>query len=191
MKGRDTASPESRLAGRVPGRPPVRGGSRADGRRGGRARTYFQRFPLEVVTPLRGGYRAGPDPGIQRLEAGGPVQAGRPISSSTRTGSYPARSRPRWSSRATAGSIPEEDRRLRGPGRQEPVRPGLRGQPDEPGGRPATDPGQRRSSARSPRARPRGSTGRSACLVIQPPGRQSPPRGPVQRAATSASAGRA
>ena len=51
MKGRDTASPETRLAAEYLAAHLFAAGAEPMGDEGQGARTYFQRFPLEIVTP--------------------------------------------------------------------------------------------------------------------------------------------
>lgn len=55
MKGRDTASPESRLAAEYIAAHLFAAGGEPLGDGGSQGRTYFQRFPLEVSTPLEEG----------------------------------------------------------------------------------------------------------------------------------------
>ncbi|APW63640.1 M20/M25/M40 family metallo-hydrolase [Paludisphaera borealis] len=55
MKGRDTASPEIRLAGEYLAAHLYAAGAQPLGDQSPKGRTYFQRFPLEVVTPLSQG----------------------------------------------------------------------------------------------------------------------------------------
>jgi hypothetical protein len=55
MKGRDTASPEIRLAGEYLAAHLFAAGAEPLGDQGPRGRTYFQSFPLEVITPLEEG----------------------------------------------------------------------------------------------------------------------------------------
>src|SRR4051812_39114658 len=51
MKGRDTASPETRLAAEYLAAHLFAAGAEPMGDQGAGGRTYFQRFPLEVITP--------------------------------------------------------------------------------------------------------------------------------------------
>src|SRR5271157_2328938 len=55
MKGRDTASPETRLAAEYLAAHLFAAGAEAMGDQGPDGRTYFQSFPLEVVTPQEAG----------------------------------------------------------------------------------------------------------------------------------------
>ncbi len=55
MKGRDTASPETRVASEYLAAHLFAAGAEPLGDHDGPARTYFQSFPLEVVTPLEAG----------------------------------------------------------------------------------------------------------------------------------------
>ncbi len=55
MKGRDTASPETRVASEYLAAHLFAAGAEPLGDRDGQDRTYFQSFPLEVVTPLEAG----------------------------------------------------------------------------------------------------------------------------------------
>ena len=59
MKGRDTATPESRLAGEYLAAHLFGCGAEPLGERDGHGPTYFQSFPLEVVTPLEEGTELG------------------------------------------------------------------------------------------------------------------------------------
>jgi hypothetical protein len=55
MKGRDTASDEIRLAAEYLATRLIAAGAEPGGESAGRSRTYFQRFPLEIVTPQEEG----------------------------------------------------------------------------------------------------------------------------------------
>jgi hypothetical protein len=55
MKGRDTASPEARLAAEYLAAHLFAAGAQPMGDQGPGGRTYFQKFPLDVVTPLSEG----------------------------------------------------------------------------------------------------------------------------------------
>ena len=55
MKGRDTASPETRVAGDYLAAHLFGAGAEPLGETGRHGRTFFQSFPLEVVTPLEAG----------------------------------------------------------------------------------------------------------------------------------------
>ncbi len=55
MKGRDTASPEARVAAEYLAAQLFAAGAEPLGDNDGRGRTFFQSFPLEVVTPLESG----------------------------------------------------------------------------------------------------------------------------------------
>ena len=59
MKGRDTATPESRLAGEYLAAHLFGAGAEPLGERDGHGTTYFQSFPLEVVTPQVEGTELG------------------------------------------------------------------------------------------------------------------------------------
>ena len=105
MKGRDTASPETRLAAEYLAGHLFAAGAEPMGDQGSGGRSYFQRFPLEVVTPQGGGDRALLDARAQRIEAAGAVQAGdgfRPLSARDRPrrGRRPGRVRGPWSHRS-------------------------------------------------------------------------------------------
>ena len=55
MKGRDTASPETRVAAEYLAAHLFAAGAEPLGDHDGHGRTFFQSFPLEVVTPLEAG----------------------------------------------------------------------------------------------------------------------------------------
>ena len=75
MKGRDTASPELRVAGEYLAAHLFGAGAEPLGDQGLGRRTYFQRFPLEVVTAREEGTELSLILELERLEASRAVQA--------------------------------------------------------------------------------------------------------------------
>ena len=108
MKGRDTASPEARVAAEYLAAHLFAAGAEPLGDNGRPWPHLLPELPARGRHAAGGRDRARPDPRIQRLEAGDPLQARQRVHPRTRTASSPARSRHRSSSPVTAGSIPSK-----------------------------------------------------------------------------------